>query len=81
MKNYKATHLDPETFELSLVETKIPDKLIEFLKAKLDEAEGYLVTPIMADKEGSSIAWGVMDLENRKPTYKITVTVNDISLL
>jgi hypothetical protein len=76
MKNYKADYINPDTFEKSEIETKIPTDLVNEIKQTLDKLEGYLNTPILINPEDLSIAWGVMDSEN-KLKYKVKIIPNN----
>ena len=45
MENYKADYINPETFEKTKIETKIPTDLIIDVKQLLDQSDRYMVTP------------------------------------
>jgi len=75
MKNYKADYINPETFEKSEIETKIPTDLVNEIKQTLDKLEGYFNTPTLINPEDLSVVWGVMDSEN-KLKYKVKIVPN-----
>lgn len=72
MENYKADYYNPETFEKTEIETKIPNYLVTHIKESLDKLEEHFVTPILINPEDTSVVFGVMNNENRK--YKIVIT-------
>jgi hypothetical protein len=72
MKNYTADYYNPETFEKSEIETKIPTDLVNEIKQTLDKLEGYINTPILINPEDLSVVWGVMDSEN-KLKFKVKI--------
>jgi len=76
MENYKSDYYNPETFEKSEIETKIPSDLVLKVKDTLDNIEGYIVTPTMVKPEDLSVMWGIMDNKNRLK-YKISITPNN----
>jgi hypothetical protein len=76
MKNYKADYYNPETFEKSEIETKIPLDLVSEVKQSLDKMEGYLITPTIINSEDLSVVWGIMDNTNTLK-YKLSITPND----
>jgi hypothetical protein len=76
MENYKADYINPETFEKTKIETKIPTDLIIDVKQLLDQSDRYMVTPIMINPEDKSVCFGIMDLEDRTLKYKLSITPN-----
>ena len=76
MENYKADYINPETFEKTKIETKIPTDLIIDVKQLLDQSDRYMVTPIMINPEDRSVCFGIMDLEDRTLKYKLSITPN-----
>jgi hypothetical protein len=76
MENYKADYYNPETFEKSEIETKIPLDLVSEVKQSLDKMEGYLITPTIINSEDLSVVWGIMDNTNTLK-YKLSITPND----
>jgi hypothetical protein len=76
MENYKADYYNPETFEKSEIETKIPSDLVSEVKQSLDKMEGYLITPTMINSEKLSVVWGIMDNTN---TLKYTLSITPIN--
>ena len=76
MENYKADYVNPETFEKTKIETKIPTDLIIDVKQLLDQSDRYMVTPIMINPEDKSVCFGIMDLEDRTLKYKLSITPN-----
>jgi hypothetical protein len=76
MKNYKADYYNPETFEKSEIETKIPLDLVSEVEQSLDKMEGYLITPTIINSEDLSVVWGIMDNTNTLK-YKLSITPND----
>jgi len=77
MENYKADYYNPETFEKTEVETKIPVNLVKEVKQKLDNIEGYLITPIMINPEDNSVMFGIMNMSDRTLKYKLSITHNN----
>ena len=76
MENYKADYINPETFEKTEIETKIPTDLIIDVKQLLDQSDRYMVTPIMINPEDKSVCFGIMDLQDRTLKYKLSITPN-----
>ena len=76
MENYKADYINPETFEKTEIETKIPTDLIVDVKQLLDQSDRYMVTPIMINPEDKSVCFGIMDLQDRTLKYKLSITPN-----
>ena len=77
MENYKADYYNPETFEKSEVETKIPVNLINEVKQTLDSMEGYMITPTMVNAEDKSVIFGIMDMNDKTLKYKVTISPNN----
>ena len=77
MKNYKSDYYNPETFEKSEIETKIPVDLVNEVKQTLDNIEGYVITPTMINPEGESVVFGIMDMSDRTLKYKLSITTNN----
>lgn len=73
MENYKSDYYNPETFEKSEIETKIPSYLVTHIKESLDKLEEHFVTPILINPEDTSVVFGVMNNEN-KLKYRIVIT-------
>jgi hypothetical protein len=76
MENYKSDYYNPETFEKSEVETKIPVSLVNKVKQTLDKLEGYMITPTMVNPKYDSVTFGIMDMTNRTLKYRISITPN-----
>jgi len=77
MENYKSEYYNPETFEKSEIETKIPVDLVNEVKQTLDNIEGYMITPAMINPEGESVVFGIMDMNDRTLKYKLLITPNN----
>ena len=77
MENYKADYYNPETFEKSEIETKIPVNLINEVKQTLDSMDGYMVTPTMVNAEDKSVIFGIMDMNDKTLKYKVTISPNN----
>lgn len=77
MENYKGDFYNPETFEKSEIETKIPVDLVNNVKQTLDSIENYLVTPILINPEDNSIVFGMIDLNDKSLKYKLSITPNN----
>ena len=77
MENYNADYYNPETFEKSEVETKIPVNLINEVKQTLDSMEGYMITPTMVNAEDKSVIFGIMDMNDKTLKYKVTISPNN----
>ena len=77
MENYKADYINPETFEKTEIETKIPTDLIIDVKQLLDQSDRYMVTPIIVNPEDKSVCFGIMDLEDRTLKYKLSIISNN----
>ena len=77
MENYKSDYYNPETFEKSEIETKIPVDLVNEVKQTLNNIEGYMITPAMINPEGKSVVFGIMDMTDRTLKYKLSITPNN----
>lgn len=77
MENYKADYYNPETFEKSEFETKIPVDLVNEVKQTLDSMEGYLITPAMINPEDNSVVFGIMNMSDKTLKYKLSITPNN----
>ena len=77
MENYKADYYNPETFQKSEFETKIPVDLVNEVKQTLDNIEGYMITPAMINPEGESVVFGIMDMNDRTLKYKLSISPNN----
>jgi len=77
MENYKADYYNPETFEKSEIETKIPVDLVNQVKQTLDNMESYMITPTMINPEDNSVVFGVMNINDRTLKYKVTISPNN----
>jgi hypothetical protein len=77
MVNYKTYSYNPETFEKTEIETKIPVSLVEKTHLALKTLEGYLVTPAMINPEDLSVTFGVIDMNDRTMKYKVTISPNN----
>ena len=77
MENYKADYYNPETFEKSEIETKIPIDLVNEVKQTLNNIEGYMITPAMINPEGESVVFGIMSMTDRTLKYKLSITTNN----
>ena len=77
MKNYKSDYYNPETFEKSEIETKIPVDLVNEVNQTLNNIEGYMITPAMINPEDNSVVFGIMDMNDRTLKYKLSITPNN----
>ncbi len=75
MENYKADYYNPETFEKSEIETKIPVDLVNEVKQTLDSMDGYMITPTMVNPD-DSVVFGIMDMSDNMLKYKLSITPN-----
>jgi hypothetical protein len=78
MKNYKAKHINPETFEEKEIETLIPISIVENIKNSLDNiGEEFMVTPIMINPEDLSIIFGLIetDINSSRLKYKVSISL------
>jgi hypothetical protein len=76
MENYKAGYYNPETFEKSEIETKIPVDLVNEVKQTLDSMDGYMITPTMVNPDDNSVVFGIMDMSDNMLKYKLSITPN-----
>ena len=77
MENYKSDYYNPETFEKSEIETKIPVNLVNEVNQTLNNIEGYMITPAMINPEDNSVVFGIMDMNDRTLKYKLSITPNN----
>ena len=78
MENYKADYYNPETFEKSEFETKIPVDLVQKIHQDLNCLRGYLVTPTLINPDDKdSVVFGIMDMNDRTMKYKVTISPNN----
>jgi hypothetical protein len=77
MENYKSEYYNPETFEKTEIETKIPVNLVEQIHRDLNTLRGYFVTPTMINPEDNSVVFGIMDMTDRTLKYKLSITTNN----
>jgi hypothetical protein len=76
MENYKSEYYNPETFEESEIETKIPVDLVEKVRETFNSIDGYMITPIIIEPDGSSVVIGIMDMSDKTLKYKLSLTQN-----
>ena len=79
MENYKADYYNPETFEKSEIETKLPVDLVNQVKQTLDNIEGYMITSTMINPEDNSVVFGVMNINDRTLKYKVTILTQQLN--
>jgi hypothetical protein len=77
MENYKSDYYNPETFEKSEIETKIPVNLVNEINQTLNNIEGYMITSTMINPEDNSVVFGIMDMNDRTLKYKLSITTNN----
>ena len=77
MENYKADYINPETFEKSEIETKIPVDLVNKIHRDLETLRGYMVTPTLINPEDSSVVFGIMDMNDKTMKYRVTIAPNN----
>ena len=77
MENYKSEYYNPETFEKSEIETKIPVNLVNEVNQTLNNIEGYMITPTMINPKDNSVTFGIMDMADRILKYKLSITPNN----
>ena len=78
MENYKSEYYNPETFEKTEIETKIPVDLVEQIHRDLNTLRGYLVTPTLINPDNKdSVVFGIMDMNDKTLKYKVTITPNN----
>ena len=75
MENYKADYYNPETFEKSEIETKIPVDLLNQIRRDLEILRDYLVTPALINPDDKdSVVFGIMDMNDKTLKYKVTIS-------
>ena len=77
MENYKADYINPETFEKSEIETKLPVDLVNKIHRDLETLRGYMVTPTLINPEDSSVVFGIMDMNDKTMKYRVTIAPNN----
>ena len=78
MENYKADYINPETFEKTEIETKIPVSLIKEIHSDLTTLKGYLVSPTLINPDDKdSVVFGIMNMNDRTMKYKVTISPNN----
>jgi hypothetical protein len=78
MENYKADYINPETFEKTEIETKIPVSLVQEIHLDLTTLKGYLVTPTLINPDDKdSVVFGIMNMNDRTMKYKVTISPNN----
>jgi len=78
MENYKADYYNPETFEKSEIETKIPIDLVKQIRRDLEIMQGYLVTPTLINpNDEDSVVFGIMNMNDKTMKYKVTISPNN----
>jgi hypothetical protein len=78
MENYKADYINPETFEKTEIETKIPVDLVKQMRRDLEILQGYLVTPILINpNDEDSVVFGIMNMNDKTMKYKVTISPNN----
>ena len=77
MENYKADYINPETFEKTEIETKIPVSLVNEVHLALDSLKGYFVTPKMISDDKNSVVFGIIDMNDNKMKYNVSITPNN----
>ena len=78
MENYKADYYNPETFEKTEIETKIPVSLIKEIHLDLTTLKGYFVTPALINPDDKdSVVFGIMNMNDKTMKYKVTISPND----
>jgi hypothetical protein len=80
MENFKADYINPETFEKTEIETKIPVDLVNKIHRDLETLRSYLVTPTLINPDDKdSVVFGIMDMNDKKMKYKVTISPNNKS--
>jgi len=78
MENYKADYYNPETFEKTEIETKIPVSLIKEIHLDLTTLKGYLVIPALINPDDKdSVVFGIMNMNDKTMKYKVTISPNN----
>jgi hypothetical protein len=75
MENYKADYINPETFEKTEIETKIPVSLVKQIHLDLTNLKDYLVTPILINPvDMDSVVFGLIDMNDRTMKYMVAIS-------
>ena len=74
MENYKADYINPETFEKTEIETKIPVSLVKQIHLDLTNLKDYLVTPTLINPDDYSVVFGLMDTNDATMKYMVTIS-------
>jgi len=75
MENYKAVSINPETFEKTEIETKIPVSLVKQIHLDLTNLKDYLVTPTLINPvDMDSVVFGLMDMNDATMKYMVTIS-------
>ena len=75
MENYKADYINPETFEKTEIETKIPVSLVKQIHLDLNNLKDYLVTPILINPvDMDSVVFGLIDMNDRTMKYMVAIS-------
>jgi hypothetical protein len=78
MENYKADYINPETFEKTEIETKIPVSLIKEIHLDLNTLKDYFVTPALINSDDrDSVVFGIMNMSDKTMKYKVTISPNN----
>jgi hypothetical protein len=78
MENYKGDYYNPETFEKTEIETKIPVDLVNKIHRDLESLKGYLSTPTLVNPDDKdSVVFGIMDMNDKTMKYKVTISPNN----
>ena len=78
MENYKANYYNPETSEISEIETKISVDLVNQIRRDLESLRGYMVTPTLINPaDTDSVVFGIVDMNDKTMKYKVTITPNN----
>jgi len=79
MKNYKAKHTNPETFEEKEIETLIPMSIVENVKNSLNGlGEEFIVTPAIIRPEDLSVIFGIIEtgINSSRLKYKVSISLH-----
>ena len=75
MENYKADYINPETFEKTEIETKIPVSLVKQIHLDLTNLKDYLVTPTLINPDDmDSVVFGIIDTNDATMKYMVTIS-------
>ena len=74
MENYKAVSINPETFEKTEIETKIPVSLVKQIHLDLTNLKDFEVTPTLINPDDYSVVFGLMDMNDRTMKYMVTIS-------